>query len=456
MDFSPRMLAVRACGVVLALLVIASVGIPFTPAPEIIPISHSEADYVLARADTFVSSAKRGQNYGKKSALLISRGPTKTGLLRFMLPAVPEDGVVHLRLHLNRPSNARLIVRRVVSNWKEGTTTWKRRPKVGSKILGRSDELTTSGWTVIKVTGLPSGAGLHSLALSAARPGQKALIASRETCRAPAVTSSAPSPSLQPLTWSPPKLTDPQTIQVDQQNRFLDLDRNRDYIIRMPDYGLEVSGGLWINGGHNIVLIGGAIGIRDQGPNPSVESRRGLHLKDQTGVVHIEGLIFYGEDLSEGIQMSAPQATVQLQNIRIEEIRARDQEGFTDNHPDLVQPWGGVKELRVDGLTGTTDYQGFFLRSDRPGSPIGAVDLRRVNVTGRRTHQYLFFADGSFPVRARDIWVRSQNPDKKWEFTFRPRPNQRPWSVVKRGTAPEGEFVPRGTAGTRYHSPGYC
>jgi len=242
---------------------------------------------------------------------------------------------------------------------------------------------------------------------------------------------------------------------VTKENSFLELQAGRDYIIEMPDYGLEVSGGLWINGGRNVVLISGAIGIRDQGIAPTAESRRGLYLKGQTGVVHVEGVQFYGEDLSEGIQINAPRATVQLQNIRIEEIRARDQVNFSDNHPDLVQPWGGVRELRVDGLTGTTDLQGFFLRSDVQDSPIGSVTLRRVNVIGRRTHGYLFVAPDGLQVDVEDVWARSENPDKTWEYTFSPRPRQSPWSAVKRGTPPGGDFVPRGFAGPHYESPGY-
>ena len=43
-----------------------------------------------------------------------------------------------------------------------------------------------------------------------------------------------------------------------------------------------------------------------------------LYLRDQTGTVHIEGLLIYGSDLSEGIQINAPQATVQIVNVRVE------------------------------------------------------------------------------------------------------------------------------------------
>ena len=58
--------------------------------------------------------------------------------------------------------------------------------------------------------------------------------------------------------------------------------------------------------------------------------------------------------------------------------------GFTDNHPDVLQTWSGPPELRVDRLSGTTRYQGFFLHPTQFGSgvPPRLFDLRRVDLTG--------------------------------------------------------------------------
>lgn len=93
-------------------------------------------------------------------------------------------------------------------------------------------------------------------------------------------------------------------------------------------------------GGRNIVIIGGEIVIPWQGENPDIPSRTMLKLKASTGIVHIEGLLGRGDDISEGIQIAAPDAIVQIQNVRIEGIHARDQVEFTDNHPDIIQTWG--------------------------------------------------------------------------------------------------------------------
>src|SRR5205807_6072932 len=119
-------------------------------------------------------------------------------------------------------------------------------------------------------------------------------------------TPAPPSPSLpavQELTWAPPQLKNPIVVNVTNQYRALVLDPARDYIVRMPQQPLTASYGLAIAGGHNVVLIGGEIDIPWQGTNPPEDSRRALYLKEQTGTVHIEGLLMTGADLTEGIDL---------------------------------------------------------------------------------------------------------------------------------------------------------
>jgi len=426
---SPRDKWRSAFVVVLAACVGVSI---FVTRPLILePLSHPGV-MVQAVADTYLDKQRPRRNAGNSRRLRVQRGPRRTALVRFRLPP-GVAGAATLRIHLTDNHEGAMVVRRVTSRWTESGATWRRRPDLDPRPLGDVTTAAERGWLDVRLSSVPARKTV-SLAIVSPTHGPAARISSSETRRAPKLIFDAPhptptptptpmgsqspspstspsdlppvpaspsptpspSPSAEHLTWAPPALENPVTVEVTKENSFLELQAGRDYIIEMPDYGLEVSGGLWINGGRNVVLISGAIGIRDQGIAPTAESRRGLYLKGQTGVVHVEGVQFYGEDLSEGIQINAPRATVQLQNIRIEEIRARDQVNFSDNHPDLVQPWGGVRELRVDGLTGTTDLQGFFLRSDVQDSPIGSVTLRRVNVIGRRTHGYLFVAPDGF------------------------------------------------------------
>src|SRR6266511_5023186 len=67
------------------------------------------------------------------------------------------------------------------------------------------------------------------------------------------------------LSWTPPHLDSPITVTVSASNHVLKLDPARDYLVRMPTTKLSVLGGLVIVGGHDVVLIGGAITIPSWG-----------------------------------------------------------------------------------------------------------------------------------------------------------------------------------------------
>ncbi|MDQ1439744.1 MAG: hypothetical protein QOK43_3373 [Acidimicrobiaceae bacterium] len=181
---------------------------------------------------------------------------------------------------------------------------------------------------------------------------------------APPVTP-APIPTAKPpwgqplLSWAPPTLTNPQTIELGPGVTVSDLNPIQDYIIKLPD---EVKKQTFIKGGHNIVIIGGYIsGGSDTPPWGSPEHRR-LYIADATGTVHIEGVLFDHSNPgdSDAIEIAAPQATVQIENVRAVDLTGQEQ----GNHTDVIQVWGGVKELRVDRLTGSSDYQGLTIDPD--------------------------------------------------------------------------------------------
>jgi hypothetical protein len=228
----------------------------------------------------------------------------------------------------------------------------------------------------------------------------------------------------------------------------------------MPDTPLTGRGGLVIEGGHNVVLIGGEIDIPMQPGNPpSSDSRRGLYLNNQTGTVHVEGLLIQGPDLSEGINLSEPLgAVVQIENVRVDDVHARDEAEFSDNHPDVLQTWAGPAELRVDRLSGSSGYQGLFLAPNQFGSqpPPRQVTLSHVDLRGTATPKpcycFLLWKDGSFPINTEDVWLMPHPGD---EFSHTLWPSAAQWSKVRRGPPPGGEFVPAGVAGTSYASPGY-
>lgn len=265
------------------------------------------------------------------------------------------------------------------------------------------------------------------------------------------------------LRWAPPPLTAPITVDVADaatspySDHHLRLNSSRDYILQMPPEPLEGVGGLWIEGGHNVVLIGGEINVSPTGgETPSLNARRGLYLKAQTGTVHVEGLYIHGPDLSEGINLDQRLgATVQIENVRVESICARDEVNFTDTHPDLIQTWAGPSRLRVDRFSGTSDYQGIFLGPNQLGTqpPPEEISLRRIHIRGTDTARYLLWRTGpAYPIDTEDIFIEP-SPSKSLEQTLWPNPI--PWSGVSAGPPPEGDFVPADSVGVGYETPGY-
>lgn len=274
------------------------------------------------------------------------------------------------------------------------------------------------------------------------------------------------------LRWAPPRLTMPTTIQVGPEGGQFNLAPGKDYVVQIGD--VNAVGGVRLIGGRNIVVIGGHITIPWAGDDASIGDRLGLYLKNQTGTVHVEGLLIdnAGGDLSEGIQIAAPDAVVQIENCRVEGIHARDEMNFTDNHPDLIQPWGGVRALLVDGFSGLTDYQGFFLVGS--SAPIGKVQLRNVNIVGTDTSRYLFWQEDGVPVDLRNVWLApAKNRSLGWSVwpdknaadprtvivnpdgSVRWQPSTGITGAILSGGPPGGDIVPSSSVGPGYVSPGY-
>jgi hypothetical protein len=235
----------------------------------------------------------------------------------------------------------------------------------------------------------------------------------------------------------------------------LRLDRARDYRLVFPS--TPVTGAVVVDGGHNVVIVGGEIRLGWQGAGASIDSRRGLYLANQTGTVHVEGLLIDGSDLSEGIDLSEPLgAIVQIENVRVDRIHARDEKAWSDNHPDLLQTWAGPAELRVDRFTGSTDYQALFLAPMEYGSqpPPRAMDVRHVNVSATTTCWcILMWVTPGMRLTPTDVWLQP-NPWVDLAHSLWPTPAA--WLGVRAGVPPGGDFVPVGVAGAAYRSPGYA
>jgi hypothetical protein len=276
------------------------------------------------------------------------------------------------------------------------------------------------------------------------------------------------------LTWAPPALTSPLTISVTNANRRLYLDDSRDYRLQIVE---PLRRELWIEGGRNVVVVGGQITVDQLGADTSYQDNTAIKVRfgDPAGVVHLEGLLVDGPYLGDGIAIATTR-DVQIQNVRVERVY----DNVKSAHADCVQVQQGVGDLRLDRFTCTTEHQGVFL----DGS-IGSVDLRRVSLTGAPGKHLLWQTAPTFDISVSDLrlGIHAQHhpwaPFGFWVYPQRDgrthagaldrrrravvsRDGKRLWfvgsrisGVVRRVPAGAREFVPLGVAGVGYASPGY-
>jgi hypothetical protein len=292
-----------------------------------------------------------------------------------------------------------------------------------------------------------------------------------------------------PLKWAPPVLSSPKTVSVPsgQDPYVLNLNTSQDYIVNLPAAGLH--GALEINGGHNVVLTGGEIVVpasANQSDNGADGSDTALYVRGSTGVVHLEGLLLRGEAnvQFDGIDVNAPEAVVQVENVRMSELYGSQ----TTEHADAIQTWGGAKALDIDRLTADGDYQGLTINPNN-GNSVASSDIENVNLTVDPRPAAL--AEGSVgggimlwlttetstcnarPVKLSNVYIDNESGRVPSTETVWPSPTSGlPCAAVISGgraswpglpvsgsvslsAPPAGSFVPAGVAGVAYLSPGY-
>lgn len=262
----------------------------------------------------------------------------------------------------------RRIVIRILRNTRDAT--------LGSSLP--QDAQTTFVGREMRLEGCMRTSSTRGTTSSSHEPGKRPASLSVQS---PAAKARQPTPDApRPLRWAPPRLTSPITITVRSglDPDHLVLSTKRDYRLILPPTGLD--GTLEIDGGHNVVLIGGSLTVpasANQSDNGADDTDTGLYIRATTGTVHIEGISITGAPLTQfdGIDINAPQATVQLENVRISNVWG----SFTSEHADAVQTWGGVKSLEIDGLSASGDYQGLTIQPDL--GPVGHVQVENTDLT---------------------------------------------------------------------------
>jgi hypothetical protein len=269
------------------------------------------------------------------------------------------------------------------------------------------------------------------------------------------------------LRWAAPALSAPTTINVAQGDQLLTLDTTKDYILNLGS--VTHVGAVSITGGRNVVIKGGSIAI----PATSAKNTA-LIIKNSVGTVHVEGVLFDGtQHEMDAIQIVAPAATVQVENVRAIGLLG----SFDTNHSDVIQPYGGVKDLRVDHLSADSNYQGIFTRPDL--GAIGSVELQNVDMTfntaaAGSTGGYLLWMTTNCsmaPTTLSNVYIvpraGTQIGSAVWPATNDGScPSKQTGNGVTfpglpvtggvMGGAPAGgSFVPAGKAGITYTSPGY-
>ncbi len=248
---------------------------------------------------------------------------------------------------------------------------------------------------------------------------------------AAAVTIVQPAPQAGSA-WDRPTLVDPTTIIVNASHNNLVLDQSKDYILKLTPGVDSMRIGLSVWGGHNVVIDGGHLNIT---------GRSGaMELKNQSGTIwthdlHISG----GSGLMEGIDLQEPVkgATVVLRDVLIDKVHG----SFTTNHADLIQTWAGPSRLLIDGFTGTTGYQGFFLLPNQwyKGPSPKIFDLRNIEINDSHGAYALWVSDqhGPFPLNVENVVVQA-NAARTWRgwwlWGFRGQdsnaPGQGTWASV--------------------------
>jgi hypothetical protein len=235
--------------------------------------------------------------------------------------------------------------------------------------------------------------------------------------------------------WNRPALADPETVTISPAHHDLKLSQTRDFILRCPSGPVVLSTKLSVWGGHNVELENCNLKV--------TSSDWAAYLQHQTGTLWVHDVHFGGTHLTGGIQMQEPGATVVMRDVLFDRVYG----SFKTNHAELLQTWCGPKRLLIDGLSGSTTYQGLFMLPNQwCSTPISLFDLRHVSIDDSRGAVALWLGDvkgglSAMRLNLRDVYV-VPNSTKRWRgWWLEPQPPARTWAGVIAGTPPKGSYV---------------
>ncbi|MBI5162352.1 MAG: calcium-binding protein [Magnetospirillum sp.] len=224
------------------------------------------------------------------------------------------------------------------------------------------------------------------------------------------------------MKWAFPDMVNPTIIDLSTtgSKTSWQFGANEDVIFIGPTTPRTVK--VQTDGGHNIVLLGGEFH-----PNTDTKSAT-LHFLNLNGAVHVEGTHIDSKNGSQdGIAVggaSGHQPTVTVQNTLIENVH-----GSKDGvHADVFQTHGSVGDMRFYNVTGSTNYQGFFI-APQYDPPHKSADFENVNIKyiaggGSTTYQYWFLDDKSehaFPITLKNVYATERSGQSAEESSVWPK-----------------------------------
>lgn len=274
------------------------------------------------------------------------------------------------------------------------------------------------------------------------------------------------------LTWAPPALTDPVTAMIlDGKEYYGPFPDDQDVLLQMPK--TSITNRIKVVGGRNLRMIGGSI-------RPAQGLAFMLRFVGVSGSLFIEGVDIDGKNVSgDGINVAGKKGftpDVYIQNARVMNIN-----GFAaGEHADIFQAQGDIGKLHIDHLTGSSNYQGLFLRPEFliTSATIKNVNLRFLPNSHQRVTYLLWMRDSEESAKAYPILLESVYIEPREGQTVAAQavfPSERStrakafendgkvtWpsaslidGCVNSERPASGDFVAEGVAGVHYVSPGY-
>ena len=338
------------------------------------------------------------------------------------------------------------------------------------------------------------------------------------SCSAGTTPATAPGPASQNptwLTWAPPQCGDAGHRCVNMYLRNTGshqtpmLNDNTDYRIRLPANGPLV-GGITITGGRRVTIIGGEIDLTFPCSNDNADCIGVYIAKRSPGAVFVEGVWIHNPALigrtcpggassvsqscssGHGIDVNTTNNgvinvnTITLENIRIDGISGCSGQGHRD-HADVFQPYQAPDDtIRIDRMTGVTNCQGLELDPDLAYSVWhtfpASITVQDANID-LTFNPYRGTVEGYTWLLTYGLSCKSGPVFLSGDYSGGPRSDPetaRVWpdpanhvcgagysngafswtapalhGTIRGGSPPGGDFVPLGTAGLYYETPGY-